>query len=377
MTCWLARLRLFYDPKFHRSWLSRCTIHLDTSRKCNFSIDMNDCFTRNNIIRSFLSGWSWNEYPNFVLQRKLLLEPANENWAIYSAQFPYVIDYNYTMYDQHASYKGDFLFTNAKDKLLVMECNYVTNDQLRCGGSSITRQKLRHRKRKSLRDKVHTLVQLVHNHNPGIVSTEGVMVTGTEIKHILTLSNDGDHERNVDYPLLMDDSNKPVRYDDWKLSYWPRDTSYNTCTKRDRVLRDYFMGCTWSNNSEFNIIRNFLLYNSSCYMEQYPLFYDYEYVLPLAYGNVSMGDCLFTDGRNNFMAVEVKSLLPGELYNPSRKAGTARKSRTLKRKEVSSQAAYYAKHWHEFNPQVTKTEGFVMTDNGIQHVLTLDRLCCE
>jgi len=171
----------------------------------------------------------------------------------------------------------------------------------------------------------------------------------------------------------MDNTNKSVGHDDWRLSYWPRDTSYDTCSKRDRILRDYFMGCTWSTNREFNMIRKLLLDSTSNHIEHYPFFYDYEYTLPLANGTVCVGDCLFSDGRNNFMALEVKSLLPGELYDPSRKPTTARHSRWSKRKQVATQAAHYAKHWHEFNPQVKKTEGFSMTDDGIEHLITMCR----
>jgi len=370
MACCLPRVRLC---GFYRSWVSRIrTIH--TSRKCNvMPFDVTECVTRDSVIRSFLSGCSWNEYPNYVLQRKLFSETLNANWTTYSAQFPYIIDYNYTMYDQHAQYKGNFLLTNMKDKLLVVECAYITDEQLRYGGSSRTRQKLRRRKRKSVREKVQTLVQLVHNHNVGVVSTEGVIVTETEIKRVLTLSNDGDSETYTEYPLLVDDTSKSAGHDEWRLSYWPRDTSYDTSTKRDRILRDYFMGCTWSTNQEFTMIRELLLDSTSCLIEQYPLFYDYEYALPLANGNICVGDCLFTDGKNNFMAVEVKSLLPGELYDLSRKSTTARKSRQLKRKKVTTQAAHYAEHWHKFNPQVTKTEGFSMTEDSIEHVITLCR----
>jgi len=359
--------------QFLRSWLTRYILHDHLNRKCNLSIDFTECVTRDNVIRTFLSGWSWNEYPNVVLQRKLL-SSSYTNWAIYSARFPYVIDYNYTMYSKHAHHKGNFLFTDAKDRLLVVECNYVSDEQLQRGGSTTTRHAKRNKKRKALMSRIHTLVHLVHNKYPGVVTTEGVIVTGTEIKHVITLYNGHDNGTCTelpDYPLLIDDDgNKSVGYDDWRLSYWPRDTSYDTCIKRDKILRDYFIGCTWSNDPEFNIIRKLLLDSTSSYTKQYPLFYDYEYLLPLANG-VCMGDCLFTDGRNNFMAVEVKSLLPGELYNPSRKANTARRSRRMKRTQVTSQAAHYANHWHKCNPQVAKTEGVVVTDRSIERVITL------
>ena len=342
-------------------------IHMSNTIWNLLNVNRSECIKRDSVIRSFLNGWSWNEHPNVVLHRKLLSAGHGVEWMKYVERFPYVIDYYYTIYRKGFAHRGTFVFSDAKDQLLLVEGLSVTSDQLRNGGSSKTRQKLRNRKRKTLRNKLRSLAQLIHYSNINVMRTEGVIVTDNDIEHFITLpgssGNCSIHHFVTEEVPLLDAT--------WRHSYWPRDTSQNTCVERDKVLRNYLTQCDWSNDPEFNIIRHLL--NTDNYIKKYPLFYDYQYIVPLEDGTVYEGDCLFTDGNNNFMALEVKSLLPGVLHNPLRLGNTARKARQGKRKIVIHQGAFYAEKWHKFNPQVTRTEGVIATEDGLQHVTTFDQ----
>lgn len=350
------------------SWLRFRYIHTSSRLNKSLSISSSEYVKRDNVIRSFLNGWSWNEHPNIILHRKLISADHCKEWIDYSERFPYVIDYQYTMYHQGLIHRGTFVFSNAIDQLLLVESLSVASDQLSNGGSSKTRQKSRTRKRKTLRDRVQSLAQLIHYSNVNIQRTEGVMVTDNDIEHLITLPG-----HTADSYICQNKCEGVTLSDDkWRHSYWPRDTSQLTCIGRDKVLRTYFTQCDWSNNPEFNIIRQMLLNYKYC-IDGYPLFYDYQYLVPLESGGVCEGDCIFTDGSNSFMVVEVKSLLPGELHSPLRQAKTARKSRQDKRKIVMQQAMFYAERWHNFNPQVARTEGVIATEDGLQHVVTFHR----
>lgn len=346
-------------------WLKFRYIHISNG-VCNlFNVKKSECERRDKVIRSFLNGWSWNEHPNFVLHRKLLSAGHGEEWMKYTERFPYVVDYKYSIFHNGFAHRGTFVFSDAKDQLLLVEGLSVLSDQMRYGGSNKTRQASRNRKRKMLGDKLLTLAKLIHHSDVTIMKTEGVMVTDSDIKHLVTIpgsvSDAMQHSTSGD--VLLSDAS-------WRHSYWPRDTSQTTCIERDKVLRTYLTKCDWSHDPEFNIVRNLLLNPNKSYIEKYPLFYDYQYIVPLDNGQIFEGDCLFTDGKNNFMAVEVKSLLPGELHNPRRLAKTARKARQAKRKMVKHQATFYAENWHKFNPQIVRTEGVLATEDGLQLVTT-------
>lgn len=347
------------------TWLRCRFIHASNRIYNLINVEKSDCIKRDNVIRSFLNGWSWNEHPNIVLHRKLLSAGHGEEWMKYIKRYPYVIDYDYTMYHEGFMYKGTFIFSDAEDQLLLVEGLSVLSDQLRNGGSSKTRQVSRNRKRKTLRDKLNMLTHLMHSND---MRTEGVIVTDSDIKQLITLP-DSVGQSSMLHSISVDTALPDAS---WRHSYWPRDTSHSTCVKRDKVLRNYLTECDWSSDPEFNIIRHLLL-SANSYIEKYPLFYDYQYIVPLEDGRVYEGDCLFTNGNNNFMAVEVKSLLPGQLHSPLRLAKTARKAQQGKRKVVKQQATFYAKSWHRFNPQVARTEGVVATKDGLQHVTTFDQ----
>ena len=350
------------------AWIKSRYLHTSSRMYSVIDVKRSECIKRDNVIRSFLNGWTWNEHPNIILHRKLLSGGHCEEWKDYIKHYPYVIDYNYTIYHEGFIHRGTFAFSDAKGQLLLVEGSSIVSDQLRNGGSSKTRQKQRNRKRKILRDKLNTLVQLVHYANVNVMRTEGVIVTDNDIEHFITLPSSSD-QSSTQHCTPAD---VPSFNASWRHSYWPRDTSYSTCVERDKVLRTYLTECNWSNDSEFNTTRQLLLSSNEAYMQRYPLFYDYQYIVPLEDGRVCEGDCLFTDGNNNFMAVEVKSLLPGELHSPLRLGATARKARQGKRKVVTHQATFYAENWHKFNPQVARTEGVMATEDGLQHVTTFE-----
>ena len=86
------------------------------------------------------------------------------------------------------------------------------------------------------------------------------------------------------------------------------------------------------------------------YTKEYPFIFDYEWSIEDGFG-----DLIYTDGCDNFLIVEVKSMSTGG------KGSTIRERNRTKRNEGREQTKKYNTLWREKNPQVN-TIGIFVTD---------------
>ena len=167
-----------------------------------------------------------------------------------------------------------------------------------------------------------------------------------------------------------DDSQSEEEVDMLSIT-WPVDTSMKESRRRDRILRPYIKKRNWHPSLEFQLIRTLFIKPIptwwSSYAKEYPLLFDYEWRNPLG-----LGDLIFTDGYNNFLIVEVKTL---ETEVGTRIGKRNRERIRRKRRHVEEQTECYSRQWHELNPQVKKTVGVCVTEHGVDELITLtDRL---
>ena len=141
------------------------------------------------------------------------------------------------------------------------------------------------------------------------------------------------------------------------------------CVKRDDILRPYFKKHDWYVSAEFHLVRTLVMKPPSIcilFTKKYPFIFDYEW--PIEDG---FGDLIYTDGCDNFLIVEVKSMATGTGH-------TQRVKNHEKRKEGREQAIKYTRLWHNKNPQVKKTVGVFVTDakseDGEWQVEKMERL---
>ena len=106
-------------------------------------------------------------------------------------------------------------------------------------------------------------------------------------------------------------------------------------------------------SAEFHLVRTLVMKPPSKwipYTKKYPFIIDYEW--PIEDG---FGDLIYTDGCDNFLIAEVKSMSTG--------TGHSQQVKNLeKRKEGREQAIKYAQAWHNKNPQAKKTIGVFVAD---------------
>ncbi len=141
--------------------------------------------------------------------------------------------------------------------------------------------------------------------------------------------------------------------------------------RRDQVLRTYFHGRDWNENSEYGLKRQ-LIQNSQ------ELLPDYKYVVEDEWEVVSnrpqhgKGDLVFTDGNGCFAVIEVKWI---DLIDSTRKGTTRRNSNTKKRRKVESQAIEYAECYANSAglDADSKVEAFVFT-NEYPYLRKIDAL---
>ena len=148
---------------------------------------------------------------------------------------------------------------------------------------------------------------------------------------------------------------------------WPVDTSMKESRRRDRILRPYIEKRNWHPSLEFQLIRKLLIKPIptwwSSYAKEFPLLFDYEWRNPLG-----LGDLIFTDGHNNFLIAEVKTL---ETEVGIRIGKRNRERIRRKRRHVEEQTECYSRKWHELNPQAKKTVGVCVTERGVDEVIQL------
>ena len=113
------------------------------------------------------------------------------------------------------------------------------------------------------------------------------------------------------------------------MEKWPADTSKEECIRRDGIIRSYIMNHDWYVSAEFHLVRTLVMKPPSKWIpfaETYPLIFDYEWSIEGGFG-----DLIYTDGCDNFLIVEVKSMSTGG------KASTMRNRNRNKRNEGNEQ----------------------------------------
>ena len=128
------------------------------------------------------------------------------------------------------------------------------------------------------------------------------------------------------------------------------------CVKRDDILRPYFKKHDWYVSAEFHLVRRLIMkppLKWIPYAETYPLIFDFEWPV----GNLC-GDLIYTDGCNNFLVAEVKSMS----RSTDGKGHNRRVNNRDKRLNGKAQTEKYTRLWHDKNPQVKNTVGVFVTD---------------
>lgn len=152
-----------------------------------------------------------------------------------------------------------------------------------------------------------------------------------------------------------------------KHSKWPVDTSKSECIRRDNVIRPYITNHDWYVSAEFHLVRTLVMkppLHWRPYSRDYPFIFDFEWV-----NEEGKGDLIYTDGNNNFLVVEVKSM-----YCDGYGSGqTHRTKKRQKRRDGEKQTEIYSQLWHEKNPQVKKTTGVFVTEDDVQKINCLTR----
>lgn len=88
---------------------------------------------------------------------------------------------------------------------------------------------------------------------------------------------------------------------------------------------------------------------------QYRYIFDYEWVI-----DEFKGDLVYTDGIDNILIVEVKTMYT----NGNGSGKTRRKKKQKKRRWGEKQTEKYTNLWHEKNPEVKNIKGIFVTDDG-------------
>ena len=150
---------------------------------------------------------------------------------------------------------------------------------------------------------------------------------------------------------------------DYKLSHkvvdkWPVNTCKRECRRRDRIIRSYIQKHDWYVSAEFELVRK-LVKNPppkwQSHYSQYCYIFDYEWVI-----DEWKGDLVYTDGRNNFLIVEVKTMYT----NGNGNGKTRRKNKQKKRIKGEKQTKLYSSLWRKRNPKVNTIIGVFVTDDG-------------
>ena len=152
--------------------------------------------------------------------------------------------------------------------------------------------------------------------------------------------------------------------------------------KRDAVIRRFILGQSgsqsWIANPENCIMRRLLMRPTDIpepwesYSSKYPYVFDFEWSIMIN-GSLHYGDLLFTDGANNFLCVETKSVEPTAFAATPQNKQTLHTKRHKSKKSALDQTAKYVRALHDSAPYVTCTEGVVVTERTVQRVLKLDR----
>ena len=109
-------------------------------------------------------------------------------------------------------------------------------------------------------------------------------------------------------------------------------------------------------SAEFHLVRTLVMkppLKWIPYAETYPLIFDFEWPVESL-----CGDLIYTDGCNNFLVAEVKSMSRSTDGKPHNR----RVNNRDKRLNGKAQTEKYTRLWHDKNPQVKNTVGVFVTD---------------
>ena len=139
------------------------------------------------------------------------------------------------------------------------------------------------------------------------------------------------------------------------------DTSLEECKRRDNIIRPFFVNCLWNFDPEFKLTQSLFIESLfpkgwEPYHSAYPYIFDFEWELVPEAG--PSGDLLFTDGMDKFLTVEVHVIHRPETITSKR--------RTFKRSIGKKKLVHSMFLWHCTQPQVTSTEGLLVTDEGLK-----------
>ena len=96
-----------------------------------------------------------------------------------------------------------------------------------------------------------------------------------------------------------DDNHEP-------LDKWPANTCEDECIRRDRIIRSYIEDHYWYLSAEFKLFRELVTNPPPKWQSDYSQYYyilDNEWVI-----DEWKGDLVYTDGRDNILIVEVKTM---------------------------------------------------------------------
>jgi RecB family endonuclease NucS len=105
---------------------------------------------------------------------------------------------------------------------------------------------------------------------------------------------------------------------------------------------------------------------------KFPYVFDFEWAIVIQ-DALHYGDLLFTDGANSFLCVETKSVEPTVFTASPPNKKTLSTKRHKSKKNAVTQTAKYVSALHKSSPHIVLTEGVVVTEREVQHVLTLSR----
>ncbi|KKL46102.1 hypothetical protein LCGC14_2348990, partial [marine sediment metagenome] len=122
---------------------------------------------------------------------------------------------------------------------------------------------------------------------------------------------------------------------------------------RDKTIRSYIIARNWDKNPEFLLVREVVqnLTKRKPNLNEFKHVYDYEWEYETGMTNLGKGDLVFTDGKNNFLIVELKKKKPQEVCRQT--IDYIRKFNILHKdaKIIKGMAVTYD-GWHVYSPDL-------------------------
>jgi hypothetical protein len=287
-----------------------------------------------------------NDHSEIHTKPQLIKEFVQDSFNLLP-QFPYLFLYDWDVIPGHSQHgKGDLVFADGKGNFAIVQVKYLDFSNTGSTGSS-RRTKHRQNLKKQTRRYTEALPEhLKHTNNNlfDIKDIKGYFYTNDDPKPILFISDTV--ESNTEEANVPTENNKSKGLQ---------------IELRDKVLRDFFVGKTWDQNPEFELMRDFVL-NSSKLLPNYPFLFEHEWEVVSGESSHGKGDLVFTDGKNAFAVVEMKHV---DLLQ-------RKERRREKRRKVEEQAKTYTEKFPLYLQQIglsfLKIEGFYYT-NVVHHLV--------